>query len=159
MSGSLIHRLGRKGIILFWLVWTIDFVTSAFFILKGYSWAEQNVSQRALFENPSLQTFLDWLVGQWPYFAVGVLGLLFFCSKKISTEPLKPALLVFVLGVLKSALLVLVLGLILIRLCGVASNTGFILQLYGLRLPLALVYLILLIVAIVPFIPEIIHRE
>jgi hypothetical protein len=147
MNGSLIHRLGRKGIILFWLVWTIDFVTSAFFILKGYSWAEQNVSQRALFENPSLQTFLDWLVGQWYYFTVGILGLLFFCSKKISIESLKPALLVFVLG------------LILIRLYGVASNTGFILQLYGFGLPFALVYLVLLIVAMVPFIPEIIHRE
>ncbi|MEM2703923.1 MAG: hypothetical protein QXR45_12270 [Candidatus Bathyarchaeia archaeon] len=120
------RRTMCKITIIFWLALTTDFITSAIFIRSGYGSFEVNPYQRAFVENPSLETFLPWLMdlAAWYWFLIGAFGTLLYHFYNVKVENKKMGFLLLILKIsLSIAMLIMASYSLLI---GTASNTWLI---------------------------------
>jgi len=105
--------LGR-ALLLYWLVYALDFATSAYLIALGYGFAETNQFQVTLLDTPGLNSVLSWIANQNIWIALGALGIFAYVMPRVPARRLHPSFLLVLFS--------------LVRLYGVASNVGFALQ-------------------------------
>ena len=127
-----------RALFLYWAVYALDFGTSALFVALGYGSAEANPFQRALLTSPGPGTLLAWVVNQNVWLVLGAAGTL--CC-------LVPR------AWLRWSHLGLLLALFsFVRLYGVTTNLGFILQATsGVGLALPAIYAMLSVPVLVAF--------
>jgi hypothetical protein len=104
----------RKAALLFWLMFVLDFATSAFFIALGYGSAESNRLQVTLLAAPSVNSLFSWALNQDVWLLLGAAGVLALAYPRAQARWLHLDFLLVLFSV--------------VRLYGVAANVAFTLQ-------------------------------
>ena len=122
-------RTIAKSLHLYWVVYALGFVSSAYFIVLGYGYAELNLFQRAFVTSPGLATLLPWQANQGVWMGLVAAGLVVTVLPRAFAKT----------GYLEGALLVLSF----FRIYGVSTNVAFTLgAVYGLPVATSVLFVL-----------------